>query len=202
MLHLSESLPLCFQTNRVIYSIQIFAHYHCPTCAESHKAAPCLAVWDCSMWLKADTGFLECLPAVKDVWPSHIYKQCVCLRWPEIPGTPVSNSRLSAVRSFSRYATPPSQTPSFLYFLFQSRPKIGYLADYSPLCFQNLPRHTGKLVQEKGCQKCRDEGLWESQIHLGWFRLWRSFDATQTLNLRADQTATLLPFIICHLKSY
>lgn len=103
MLHTSERLPLCFQTNRVIYSIQNFAHYRCLTCAESHKAAPCLAVWDCSMWLKADTGFLECLPAVKDVWPSHIYKQCVCLWWPEMPGTPVSNSRLSAVRSFSCY---------------------------------------------------------------------------------------------------
>lgn len=46
-------------------------------------------------------------------------------------------------------ATPPSQAPSFLYFPFQSRPKIGYLTDYSPLCFQSLPRHTGKLVQER-----------------------------------------------------
>lgn len=69
-------------------------------------------------------------------------------------------------------ATPPSQAPSFLCFQFQSRTKIGYLTDYSPLSFQSLPRRTGKPVQEKGCQKCR-----------GWVFLRESnpFRSTQAL---------------------
>lgn len=198
MLHRSESFLLCFYLNRVIHSIQNCSHYYYPTCAESHKAAPCLTVWDCSMWLKADTRFLERLPAVKDVWPSHIYKHCVCLWWPEMPGTPACLLSDPLVAT----ATPSSQASCLLYFPFQSRPKIGYLTDYSPLCFQSLPRQTGKLVQEKGCQECRDESLFESQIHLGWLRLWWDFDATQTLNLRVDQTATLLLFMIHHFQSY
>lgn len=122
-LKLPSSFPLCFQSNRIIYSSQNFAHYYCLTCAESHKAASCLAVWDCSMWLKADTGFLERLPAVKDVWPSHIYKHCVCLWWPEMPGTPVSNSSLSAVRSFGCYGLLHKFPPSSM-FHFKAGPKL------------------------------------------------------------------------------
>lgn len=171
MLHLRERFLLCFQSNRVIYSIQNFVYYHCPTWDESHKAAPCLAVWDCSMWLKADTGFLERLPAVKDVWPSHIYKHCVSMmtwnaRYTHLKQPHVCYQNLRLLWPLLHHKLPP-----FPIFHFKAAPKLAIWLITVCYAFQSLPRHTGRLVQEKGCQKCRNESLLESQIHLGWLRL-------------------------------
>lgn len=197
---MSESFPLCFQSNRVIYSIQNFAYYYCLTFTESHKAASCLSVWDCSMWLKADTGFLERLPAVKDVWPSHVYKLCVSMmtwnaRYARLKQPSVCCQILWLLWPILLHKLPPSSI-----FRFKAGSKLSIWLIIVHYAFKVCPGTLASWCKKKAV-KSTDESLLESQIHLGWLKLWWSFDATHTLNLRADQTGTL-PFIICLLKPY